>query len=119
MTTTTCPPLADRITKSLLGYGVIAGPIYVIAVAAQAAGLKVFAVNLNEDKQKVQDFIDKTKLSIPVLLSSDEKMATAYGVQGIPETVLVGKDGLVKKVIVGFDESDAMQKAVEAELKVK
>jgi len=37
MTTTTCPPLADRITKSLLGYGVIAGPIYVLAVAAQAA----------------------------------------------------------------------------------
>ena len=37
MTTTTCPPLADRITKSLLGYGVIAGPIYIAAVAAQAA----------------------------------------------------------------------------------
>ena len=35
MTTADCPPLADRITKSLLGYGVIAGPIYVVAVAAQ------------------------------------------------------------------------------------
>ena len=33
---TTCPPQADRITKSLLGYGVIAGPAYVVAVAAQA-----------------------------------------------------------------------------------
>jgi Protein of unknown function (DUF998) len=32
----TCPPLADRITKSLLGYGVIAGPIYLLVVAAQA-----------------------------------------------------------------------------------
>ncbi|TRW89271.1 DUF998 domain-containing protein [Mycolicibacterium sp. 018/SC-01/001] len=37
MTTTDCPPLADRITKSLLGYGVIAGPIYVLSVAAQEA----------------------------------------------------------------------------------
>ena len=35
--TTSCPPLPDRITKSLLGYGVIAGPLYVIAVAAQEA----------------------------------------------------------------------------------
>ncbi|MGZ6778009.1 MAG: DUF998 domain-containing protein [Mycobacterium sp.] len=35
-TEATCPPLTDRITKSLLGYGVIAGPIYVVAVAAQA-----------------------------------------------------------------------------------
>ncbi|MDT5328367.1 MAG: hypothetical protein QOF25_5519 [Mycobacterium sp.] len=36
MTRTDCPPLADRITNSLLGFGVIAGPIYVVAVAAQA-----------------------------------------------------------------------------------
>ena len=36
MTTTDCPPLPVRITKSLLGYGVIAGPIYVVVAAAQA-----------------------------------------------------------------------------------
>jgi uncharacterized protein DUF998 len=35
MTTTECPPLPVRITKSLLGYGVIAGPIYVLVVAGQ------------------------------------------------------------------------------------
>jgi hypothetical protein len=37
MTTTDCPPLPLRITKSLLGYGVIAGPIYVLAAAVQMA----------------------------------------------------------------------------------
>src|SRR5258705_70206 len=37
MTTTDCPPLPVRITKSLLGYGVIAGPIYVVVVAGQVA----------------------------------------------------------------------------------
>jgi hypothetical membrane protein len=37
MTTTHCPPLPVRITKSLLGYGIIAGPIYVLVVGAQAA----------------------------------------------------------------------------------
>jgi Protein of unknown function (DUF998) len=37
MTTTDCPPLPVRITKSLLGYGVITGPVYVLAVAAQMA----------------------------------------------------------------------------------
>ena len=30
-----CAP-ADRVTKSLLGYGVIAGPIYVVVALAQA-----------------------------------------------------------------------------------
>jgi hypothetical protein len=37
MSSRPCPPLQDRITKSLLGYGVIAGPIYVVVVALQAA----------------------------------------------------------------------------------
>ena len=37
MTTTDCPPLPVRITKSLLSYGVLAGPIYVIAIAGQMA----------------------------------------------------------------------------------
>jgi hypothetical protein len=36
MTTAAKPPLTVRITKSLLGYGVIAGPIYVVVVAGQA-----------------------------------------------------------------------------------
>ncbi|KUI05692.1 DUF998 domain-containing protein [Mycobacterium sp. IS-3022] len=36
MTTTDCPPLHVRVTKSLLGYGIIAGPIYVVVAAAQA-----------------------------------------------------------------------------------
>ncbi|MFI5509746.1 DUF998 domain-containing protein [Mycobacterium sp. NPDC051804] len=35
MNTTDCPPLSVRITKSLLGYGVIAGPIYVLLATAQ------------------------------------------------------------------------------------
>jgi hypothetical membrane protein len=37
MTTVDCPPLPTRITKSLLGYGVIAGPVYVLAVGLQMA----------------------------------------------------------------------------------
>jgi len=37
MTTKDCPPLADRITKSLLGYGIIAGPIYVVVAVAQVS----------------------------------------------------------------------------------
>jgi hypothetical protein len=35
MTSTECPPLADRVTRSLLGYGVLAGPFYVVVAAAQ------------------------------------------------------------------------------------
>lgn len=36
MAASDCPPLDVRITRSLLGYGVIAGPIYVVVATAQA-----------------------------------------------------------------------------------
>jgi hypothetical protein len=42
MPPTPCPPLAQRITKSLLGYGVIAGPCYIAVVAAQAFSRRGF-----------------------------------------------------------------------------
>jgi hypothetical protein len=42
MTTTDCPPVPVRVTKSLLGYGVIAGPFYVLAVAGQMVTRKGF-----------------------------------------------------------------------------
>ena len=42
MTTTDCPPRPVRVTKSLLGYGVIAGPFYVLAVAGQMVTRKGF-----------------------------------------------------------------------------
>ncbi len=84
------------------------------------AGLKVFALDQSEEKQTVAAFIKKTKLMIPVLLDSESETGNAYKVNGIPQTVLIGKDGLVKKVIVGFNpNSTELEKAVEEELKAK
>ena len=36
MTMTATPPLDARVTKSLLGYGCLAGPIYLLGIGAQA-----------------------------------------------------------------------------------
>jgi peroxiredoxin len=88
----------------------------------KAAGLKVFALDLREAKDKVQAFVDKKKLTIPVLLDSDGKVAEAYKVSGIPQTVIIGKDGAVRKVFVGFggDESEqALRDEVAAAMKAQ
>jgi len=59
----------------------------------KAAGLKVYAVDLKEDKDAVQAFITKDQALDPRAARAGRKMAEAYGVTGIPQTVLVGKDG--------------------------
>ena len=65
-------------------------------------GVSVFAVNVQEDKEDVANFIKQTNLKTPVLLDADGAVSQAYRAKGIPQTVVIGKDGTVKKVIVGF-----------------
>jgi thiol-disulfide isomerase/thioredoxin len=80
-------------------------------------GLKVFAVNQGEPKLDVKKFIVTKKLSLPVLLDSDSGVGKKYLANAIPETVIVGKDGVVKKVFVGFGGDDApLRDAINAEL---
>jgi peroxiredoxin/outer membrane lipoprotein-sorting protein len=83
-------------------------------------GVKVFAVNLEEDKDAVKKFIDTTKLTTGVLLDSTGATAQAYGASAIPQTVVVGKDGKVAKVFVGFNPNESpatLKKAVEDAMK--
>jgi peroxiredoxin len=83
-------------------------------------GLKMFALNQQEEQPLVQKFINDKNLSIPVLLDAKGDVAKSYKVTGIPQTVLIGKDGLVKKVVIGFNpKGDGMAEAVDAELKVR
>lgn len=86
--------------------------------AHAAAGLKVFAVNVQEAKPKVVKFKTDKKLSLPMLLDAQGEAARAFLVSAIPQTVLIGKDGKVLKVLIGFssDEKAALQKAIEKAL---
>lgn len=79
-------------------------------------GLSVFAVNQQEDPAKVKAFIGTTQLSVPVLMDTDRAVGTAYGADAIPETVLVGKDGTVRKVFIGSGNEKNISAAVEEAL---
>jgi peroxiredoxin len=83
-------------------------------------GLKVFALDQSEEQDAVKQFVEKTKLSVPVLLDSDSKVGAAYGVTGIPQTVVIGKDGKIKKIFIGFDPGSSpeeLQRAVKSAMK--
>jgi len=78
-------------------------------------GLKVFAVNLREPKAAAEKFIRTKQLTLPVLLDGKGEVAKKYLVSGIPQTVVIGKDGLITKVIVGFGGDDSeLRAAVDA-----
>jgi len=77
----------------------------------------LFAVETNDDTSKAQKYIQDNNMTLPVLLDADSVMATSYKVDDMPQTVIVGKDGLVKKVFIGFNEKTSpseMEAAVAA-----
>ncbi len=80
-------------------------------------GLKVYAINLQETKAQVQKFIVSKKLTLPVLLDTSGSTAKSYLANAIPETVIIGKDGIVKKVFVGFGGDEPVRAAIDAEMK--
>jgi thiol-disulfide isomerase/thioredoxin len=66
-------------------------------------GLVFYAVNVGEEAGAIKDFLANAKLEVPVAKDTDNKISALYKVEGIPQTLLIGKDGKVQVVHVGFN----------------
>jgi len=84
-------------------------------------GIRVFAVNSMEDKDKVAGFVKERNLTLPVLLDADGKVGESYEIQGWPTSVIVKRDGTVHKVVIsgGPEGEKALDEALEEALKAK
>jgi thiol-disulfide isomerase/thioredoxin len=82
-------------------------------------GLKVYAVNLREGTEEAKQYLEQNNLTFPVPLDKAGAVAQKYLVSGIPTTAVVGRDGKVKAVFVGFGGGaeerlrEAVNKALE------
>ena len=68
----------------------------------QPKGVEFYAVDEMEDPTKIQEYLASQKLDINVALDRKGEAGSAYQVTGIPQTVIIGKDGVVHVVHVGF-----------------
>ncbi len=67
----------------------------------KSKGVRYLAVNLREDKDKINDYLKSSKLDIEVPLDKEGKVADLYQVSGIPTMAIVDKKGIVRDVHVG------------------
>ncbi len=77
-------------------------------------GVVFFAVNQQEDEEKVAAFLEDKDYSLNVLYDTEGEVGQAFKVSGIPQSVVIGKDGKVQVVHVGF--SPDLEKKLTAEL---
>ena len=67
----------------------------------------VLAINVGESSSQVERFVQKTGLSLPVLLDTKQVVAQKYNIRGILTTFFIDKDGVIQVKIIGAFPSKA------------
>ena len=89
-----------------------------IAAAYKDKGVVVYALNQQEEADVVKKFLESKKLALTVAMDAKGEAAKLYQVSGIPQTVIIGKDGNVAAVHVGYSPGlkEALSKEIDAAL---
>lgn len=105
---TWCPPCREEMPS-----------METLHTTMQGEPFRMVAVNVREDRDTVGGFIDEFGYTYPILLDTDGRVSTNYGVRGIPTTYFIGPDGSVLGMLVGtryWDEAgvvEGMQRIAE------
>ena len=59
------------------------------------------AVDVGETEFAVRKFVERHELTFPVVIDQSEEVQTAYGINPLPITFLIDKDGTVVKSHTG------------------
>ena len=64
-------------------------------------GVQVLAVDIAETPLAVNNFIARHKLDFPIMIDEDKSVMNAYGINPLPATFLIDKNGIVVKYYTG------------------
>ena len=73
-------------------------------------GFAVLAVNMTyqDDPLAIMPFVNKQKLTFPILLDETGDMANAYQLRSLPSSYFIRPDGVINEVVIGGPMSEAL-----------
>ena len=74
--------------------------------------VQVIAVNIDERERFRAMARELSSLALKVTHDVDNRVRQAYGVKGIPHTVIIGRDGRVTAVLMGYND-DSIDEILE------
>lgn len=80
----------------------------------KSKGLEIVGISLGEKWEKVTPFVEKYKITYPVVIDPDGKVASTYGdIRAIPTTFFVDKKGIIKDSHIGYLSEDEFEAKVK------
>jgi thiol-disulfide isomerase/thioredoxin len=80
----------------------------------QSQKFEILAVNVDEDKATIDDFLKQHPIDYPTVFNPTGECPQAFEVKAMPSSFLIDKKGIVRKIFLGFRDSD--QSAIKAEI---
>jgi len=93
---TWCKPCEDEMPAMERLYQTLSG-----------SGFELIAISVDDDRALVESFASRLGLSFPILLDPDHEAAKAYQTYRFPESLLIGRDGVVVERYIGSKDWDA------------
>jgi len=85
-----------------------------VSEAYRSKGVVTYAVNQGEEEKSVKEFVQSENVKLQVLLDTEGRAGNAYHAEAIPMLVIVGKDGTVQSIHLGY--SPALKGVLTREL---
>lgn len=83
-------------------------PIFPKLVEKYGDDLTLIAVDLGETEEDVKSFLESNSYDFPVALDTEGDIGALYPTDGIPYTVLIGRDGKIAAIHLGAGRADVM-----------
>lgn len=65
-------------------------------------GLEVVAINLDQEAELAEEFLEDVPAQFTVLLDTDAQLPGEYGVMGMPSSYLIDRNGKIRAQHIGF-----------------
>lgn len=76
-------------------------------------GLIIIGISTDEDRDAVQKFVEKYNVNYPVVMANDEIQSVFGGINSIPTTFIVDKQGIIRRHYIGYREKSVFEKDIE------
>jgi peroxiredoxin len=77
--------------------------------------IAVLTVNVGDSASAAQDYVTSRKLTFPVLLDRQGKVAQMYGLPGVPVTFLIDSEGIIKAYKIGaFQNQEEIESGIKS-----